>query len=56
MTVRSYRELIVWQKGMDLVEEVYRATRGFPREEIYTLTSQMRRAAISIPCNIAEGQ
>jgi four helix bundle protein len=56
MSVRSYRELIVWQKGMDLVEEIYRATRGFPREEIYTLTSQMRRAAISIPCNIAEGQ
>ena len=56
MAVKSYRELIVWQKGMDLVEEVYRTTRTFPREEIYTLTSQMRRAAISIPCNIAEGQ
>ncbi len=56
MAVQSYRDLIVWQKGMDLVEAAYRTTWSFPREEIYTLTSQMRRAAISIPCNIAEGQ
>jgi four helix bundle protein len=56
MAVQSYRDLIVWQKGMDLVEAAYRTTWNFPREEIYTLTSQMRRAAISIPCNIAEGQ
>ncbi|MGA2067135.1 MAG: four helix bundle protein [Thermoguttaceae bacterium] len=56
MAVRNYRELIVWQKGMDLVESIYRATSRFPREEIYALTNQVRRAATSIPCNIAEGQ
>ena len=55
MTVMSYRDLLVWQKSMALVTEVYRGTRGFPREEIYGLTSQMRRAAVSIPSNIAEG-
>ena len=54
-TVKDYRDLIVWQKAMDLVETIYRATGTFPREEIYGLTSQMRRAAISIPSNIAEG-
>lgn len=56
MKVRNYQELIVWQKAMDLVESVYAASRSFPREEIYGLTSQLRRAAISIPSNIAEGQ
>ena len=56
MKVKNYTELIVWQKGMDLVEEVYKATQRFPREELYGLTSQIRRAAISIPSNIAEGQ
>jgi four helix bundle protein len=56
MAVQSYRELIVWQKAMDLVEAVYRATVRFPREEIYGLTGQMRRAAVSIPSNVAEGQ
>jgi four helix bundle protein len=56
MKVKHYQELIVWQKSMDLVEEVYRATRSFPREEIYGITSQLRRAAVSIPSNIAEGQ
>jgi four helix bundle protein len=56
MKVRHYQELIAWQKAMDLVEEVYTATRRFPREEIYGLTSQVRRAAVSIPSNIAEGQ
>ena len=55
MSVRDYRDLIVWQKGMDLVTEVYRVTRGFPREELYGLTNQVRRAAVSIPSNIAEG-
>ncbi len=53
--VKDYRDLIVWQKAMDLVEAVYRTTGTFPREEIYGLTSQIRRAAISIPSNIAEG-
>jgi four helix bundle protein len=56
MAVRTYRELIAWQRGMDLVVEVYKATRQFPREELYGLTSQVRRAAVSIPSNIAEGQ
>ncbi len=56
MKVKNCQELIVWQKAMDLVEDVYRASRSFPREEIYGLTSQIRRAAVSIPSNIAEGQ
>jgi len=56
MKVKNYQELIVWQKAMDLVEDVYKASRNFPREEIYALTSQVRRAAVSIPSNIAEGQ
>jgi four helix bundle protein len=56
MKVRHYQELIAWQKAMDLVEEVYISTKGFPREEVYGLTSQLRRAAVSIPSNIAEGQ
>lgn len=53
--VRSYQDLEVWQMGMDLVEDCYRLTRQFPREEQYGLTSQIRRAAVSIPANIAEG-
>jgi four helix bundle protein len=56
VAIQDYRELIVWQKAMDLVVEVYRLTRAFPREELYGLTSQVRRAAVSIPSNIAEGQ
>lgn len=56
MKVKHYRELIVWQKAMNLAEEVYRVSRSFPREEIYGLTSQLRRAAVSIPSNVAEGQ
>lgn len=52
----GYRRLVAWQKGMDLVEAVYQVTRGWPREEQYGLTSQVRKAAISIPSNIAEGQ
>lgn len=53
--MQSYRELIVWQRAVDLVVEVYRITKKFPREELFVLVSQMRRAAISIPSNIAEG-
>jgi four helix bundle protein len=53
---RSYRDLIAWNKSMALVTAVYRATRTLPREELYGLTSQIRRAAVSVPCNIAEGQ
>ena len=52
----SYRELIVWQRAMDLVMDVYRTTKRFPKEETYGLAAQMRRAAVSIPSNIAEGQ
>ena len=55
-TVRSYRELKVWQKGIELVKMVYRLTQSFPRSETFGLASQMQRAAISIPSNIAEGQ
>lgn len=54
--IKSHRDLIVWQKAMVLVTEVYGLTRTFPREEIYGLTSQIRRAAASVPANIAEGQ
>lgn len=53
---RSYRDLVVWRKSMDLAESIYCCTRSFPGEEIYGITSQMRRAAASIPSNIAEGQ
>src|SRR2546423_14254372 len=56
MKVKNYQELIAWQRAMDLAEEVYTASRDFPREEIYALTNQIRRAAVSIPSNIAEGQ
>lgn len=51
----SYKELIVWQKAMDLSEEIYRLSKLFPKEEIYALTSQIRRAVVSVPSNIAEG-
>ena len=53
---RDYRDLTVWQKAIDLVTEVYRVTRSFPKEEMFGLTSQLRRAAVSVPSNIAEGQ
>ena len=56
MKLRTYQELIVWQKAMDLVESVYMVSRSFPREEMYALTSQIRRASVSIASNIAEGQ
>jgi four helix bundle protein len=53
--VRSYRDLIAWQKAMDLTVDVYRATDGFPKSEEFGLQGQMRRAAVSIPSNVAEG-
>ena len=53
--VKSYRDLRVWQASMDLVARVYEVTRGFPKHEMYALCSQMQRAAVSIPSNIAEG-
>lgn len=52
---KSFRDLTVWQKGIQLTVLVYQFTKSFPREEIYGLTSQLRRAAVSIPSNIAEG-
>ncbi len=54
-SINSYRDLLVWQKAMDLVTEVYKLTQAFPSAEIYSLTSQIRRCAVSIPSNIAEG-
>jgi four helix bundle protein len=56
MAVKDYRQLIVWQRAMDLVESVYRLTTRYPKEELYGLTSQTRRASVSVPSNIAEGQ
>lgn len=55
MAVNSFRDLRVWRAGMELVERVYQLTQSFPAREAYGLTSQMRRAAVSIPSNIAEG-
>jgi four helix bundle protein len=53
--IESYKDLIVWQKGIELVNEIYVLTKMFPKEEMFGLTNQMRRAAVSIPANIAEG-
>ncbi len=53
--IRGYRDLIVWQDSMDLVVTVYRITATFPKEERYSLVNQLRRAAVSVPSNIAEG-
>ena len=55
MTTQKFQELIVWQKAHLFVLEVYRYTKSFPKEELYALTSQFRRAAVSIAANIAEG-
>ena len=52
---KSFRELIVWRKSMNLVVKVYKLTENFPKSEIYGLTSQMRRSAVALPSNIAEG-
>ena len=53
--IKSHRDLVAWQRGMDLVVRVYGLTKEWPREEIYGLTAQARRAAVSVPANIAEG-
>jgi len=55
MAIQSHRDLVVWQKAMELVVCVYRLSRSFPKEEVYGLTSQLRRAVVSVPANIAEG-
>jgi four helix bundle protein len=54
--VRKYTELVAWQKAIGLVEAVYRISERFPRTEVYSLTSQIRRGVVSVPSNIAEGQ
>jgi len=54
--IRSYRDLYVWMKSMKLVKKIYLMTKEFPKDEIYGLISQMRRSAVSIPSNIAEGK
>jgi four helix bundle protein len=56
MTIRSYQDLEVWQKAMDLVEDCYRVAREFPDNEVYGLSSQLQRSVVSIPANIAEGR
>src|SRR5581483_1129767 len=56
MGARNYTDLIAWQKAIDLVEAVYALSSMFPKEEVYGLTAQIRRAAVSVPSNIAEGQ
>jgi four helix bundle protein len=53
---QSFRDLAIWQRAMQLTVAIYKLTREFPREELYGLTSQIRRSAVSIPSNIAEGQ
>jgi four helix bundle protein len=53
--IRNFRDLEVWKLGKEIVLDVYRVTKGFPKEEIYGLVAQMRRAAVSIPSNVAEG-
>jgi len=54
--IESYKDMIVWQKAMDFADEVYRLSKFFPKEELYSLTNQVRRAVVSIPSNIAEGK
>ena len=55
MPIQSFRDLEAWKVGMDFAVAVYRLTKAFPREELYALTSQIRRAAVSIPSNVSEG-
>ena len=55
MAIQSFRDLIAWQKAMEFAVEVYRNTGAFPKEEIFGLKQQLRRASVSVPCNIAEG-
>ncbi|HUV51091.1 MAG TPA: four helix bundle protein [Anaerolineae bacterium] len=56
MSIKSYRDLEVWQKAMELVVQCYQITKGFPVNEVYGLASQLQRAAVSVPANIAEGR
>jgi four helix bundle protein len=54
-SIKSYKDLLIWQKGFQIVVSTYRLTKAFPQEELYALTSQIKRASVSIPSNIAEG-
>lgn len=54
-SVKSYKDLLIWQKGLEIVSNIYKLVEEFPKDELYALTSQMKRASISIPSNIAEG-
>ena len=56
LKVDKFNDLIAWRRAMDFVEEIYKVTQRFPKEELFGLTSQLRRAVVSIPSNIAEGQ
>ncbi len=56
MAVKTYKDLMAWQRAMDMVVSLYDLTKSFPRDEIYGLTGQVKRAAVSVPSNIAEGQ
>jgi len=53
--VKGFRDLEIWKRGIDIVETAYRITRSFPKEELYGLINQLRRAAVSVPANISEG-
>lgn len=55
MAIRSYKDLVVWQRSIDLIDDIYRLTRSFPKSETYGLSSQVQRAAVSVAANIAEG-
>ena len=55
MKIKSYKDLNIWKRSIVVVEDIYKITKNFPKEEIYGLTSQLRRSAVSIPSNIAEG-
>jgi len=55
MKIKDYKDLQIWQKGIEIADKIYSVTEGFPKTELYCLISQMRRASISIPSNIAEG-
>lgn len=56
MIIKSYKDLDVWKKAIELVKDIYRFTKDFPKEEMYGIVSQMRRSAVSIPSNIAKGK
>ena len=54
--IKSYKDLVIWQKAIDLVVEIYETLKSFPREELYGLSDQIKKSAVSVPSNIAEGQ